>query len=315
MTPFQRLCLATCAVIFALIVLGGVVRATDSGLGCPDWPRCHGSFIPRWEKHTLIEYGHRLLASVAGVMVLGIAVAAWRSYRRVPSVLLPALAALAFLLVQAGLGGVTVLSELPAAIVSVHLGTALALLFLLILVTMSAFARSNPPAPARVSANFRRLALLAAGTAFGQTLLGSYVGAAGYGLACNGWPLCNGQVLPQTDAASIDIHFLHRLMALILGGLLVALATAGWQRRRQAPLATWLAMGALLVYVGQALIGAAQIWTQLAAVAVVGHLAVASLLWAMLSVLNIRVHRLPELLGLEDQRRTGVEGGLAGATR
>src|SRR3990172_5646356 len=185
MTPFQRLCLATCAVIFALIVLGGVVRATDSGLGCPDWPRCHGSFIPRWEKHTLIEYGHRLLASVAGLMVLGVAVGAWRSYRRVPSVLLPALAAVAFLLVQAGLGGITVLSELPAGIVSVHLGTALALLFLLILVTMSAFARSNPPAPLRVSANFRRLALLAAGTAFGQTLLGSYVGAAGYGLACN----------------------------------------------------------------------------------------------------------------------------------
>src|SRR3990172_12631505 len=120
MTLFQRFCLATCAVIFALIVLGGVARATDSGLGCPDWPRCHGSFIPKWEKHTLIEYSHRLTASVAGVMVFAVAIWAWKSYRHARSIFYPAAATVLLLLVQGGLGGLTVIRELPPEIVTVH---------------------------------------------------------------------------------------------------------------------------------------------------------------------------------------------------
>src|SRR5688572_4254015 len=109
MTGFQRLCIVSSAVVFGLIILGGVVRATDSGLGCPDWPRCHGSFIPRWEIHTLIEYSHRLTASIAGVLILGLLIMAWRSHRRVPAIVIPATVIFALLLVQAGLGGAAVL--------------------------------------------------------------------------------------------------------------------------------------------------------------------------------------------------------------
>src|SRR3989304_6148525 len=105
LSAFQRLCILTCAVIFGLIVLGGVVRASDSGLGCPAWPRCHGSLVPRWEKHTLIEYSHRLTASVAGLLVLAVAVAAWRAYRRVPAGLYPATLSLALMLVGAYVAG------------------------------------------------------------------------------------------------------------------------------------------------------------------------------------------------------------------
>src|SRR5688500_7861489 len=101
MTGYQRLCLLTSAVVFGLIVLGGIVRATDSGLGCPDWPRCHGSFMPRCETATLIEYSHRLTASIAGLLVLAILVWTWRSYRRVPALLYPAILTFVLLLFQA----------------------------------------------------------------------------------------------------------------------------------------------------------------------------------------------------------------------
>src|SRR5690349_24308787 len=101
MTPFQRLCLATVGAILLLIVIGGIVRATGSGLGCPDWPTCHGRLIPHNDKHTIIEYSHRLTASIVGVPVLSIAIVAVRKYRDVPAILWPSVAAFALVLVQA----------------------------------------------------------------------------------------------------------------------------------------------------------------------------------------------------------------------
>src|SRR5262245_14257220 len=121
MTGFQRLCLLTTATVFLLIIIGGAVRATDSGLGCPDWPRCHGSFIPKWEEHTLIEYSHRLTASIVGIEMLALVVVAWRSYRRVPAVLYPAIGAFLLTMFQAWLGSRVVLEELPPRTVAVHL--------------------------------------------------------------------------------------------------------------------------------------------------------------------------------------------------
>ena len=305
MTGFQRLCLLTIVVVFGLIILGGVVRATDSGLGCPDWPRCDGSFLPKLERHTLIEYSHRLTASVAGLLMLGLAVWAWRSYRRVPAILYPALAAFALTLFQGGLGGAAVLNDLPAEIVAVHLGTALTILTLLALLATAAFAVTSPLPRPRVSRDFQRLALLALATTFGLMIAGSYVAGAGYGLACSGWPLCNGEVVPGTEATSVQLHFLHRLLALVLGVFATSLAWLGWRSRREAPFAALLAGTALVVYLAQALVGAANIWTRLAAETSAGHLALATLLWALLAVLNIRVHRLHELLPLSSSRPDG----------
>src|SRR5262245_63304853 len=108
MTGFQRLCLATIGLTFVLIVIGGIVRATDSGLGCPDWPTCHGRLIPHNDKHTIIEYSHRLTASIVGILVLSIAIVAIRKYRDVPAILWPSVAAFLLVLVQAGIGAAVV---------------------------------------------------------------------------------------------------------------------------------------------------------------------------------------------------------------
>jgi heme A synthase len=303
LAPFRRLCLITCVAIFGLIVLGGVVRATDSGLGCPDWPRCHGSFVPRWEKHTLIEYSHRLTASVVGLLALAVVVWAWRSYRRIPAIVYPATLAFVLLLVQAWLGKETVERELPPEIVAVHLTMALTILSLLSLVLTTTFALEPGITRPPVSRAFGRVAIVASATTLVLMLLGSYVSGAGYGLACSGWPLCNQQLIPTSDLTSVQVHFLHRFTALVLGLVLVGLVWLGWHDRRQAPFAAYLAVAACVVYVIQALIGAANIWTRLADEAGAAHLAFATLLWTLLAILNIRVHRLYELLPLSSREK------------
>ncbi|MFP6565690.1 MAG: COX15/CtaA family protein [Dehalococcoidia bacterium] len=121
---FQIVVVAAILAAFGQVTLGGVVRVTDSGLGCPDWPLCHGQLIPPFEVATLIEYSHRLSASVLSLLVLGTTTMAWFYYRDRRWVFVPSLLAFALVLIAAGLGGATVLTELDWWFVLFHLGVA-----------------------------------------------------------------------------------------------------------------------------------------------------------------------------------------------
>jgi heme A synthase len=312
MTGFHRLCLATTALVFVLIVIGGTVRATDSGLGCPDWPRCHGSFIPKWEKHTLIEYSHRFVASVAGLMVFGIAAWAWKSYREVKSIWYPALATGALLLVQGGLGGLTVIHELPPEIVTVHLATALTLFALLLLITVAAFAHERTLRVVNPVSGLTAAVLTATALTMGTMLLGAYIAGANYSLACSGWPLCNGQAVPDLSLTSVQLVFVHRLLAAGLGLVLIWLLSRAL--RSGDPLVRTLSVAAAIVYAGQVLIGAANIWSEIADVAQIAHLAAGTALWGVLAYLNIRLFDLYNLLDAAPEREPGGRR-LAGVAR
>ena len=150
----RNFALASVISTFALIVLGGVVRVTGSGLGCGgEWPLCDGSIIPPLTTADIIEYSHRLVASaIVGPLILITCAIAWLRYRRVRSVVISATVAVILLLAQGGLGGVTVLTELPGPIVAAHLALAQGLLGCLILVLVSAYrVPDTAPAPRSVS--------------------------------------------------------------------------------------------------------------------------------------------------------------------
>lgn len=280
MSWFQRLLITTIALTFILVVIGGAVRSTDSGLGCPDWPTCHGRLIPEAEKHTLIEFSHRSAAAIVGVVFLGVTYFTFKDERTNRLVFWLTFSAGVLLLAQIILGGVTVKQELPPEIVAAHLATAMAFMGVMIVTaTVSIFrdrgTRAEPGASRRP---FTRMAIAMTAAAFATLVLGSYISDTSASVACSGWPLCNGKLVPGGDSAA-GLHYLHRLLALLLGILIAAVVYLAFEERRRQPLLVGLAIAAAAAFLAQALVGAANIWTDLAAGVVTLHLALAALLW------------------------------------
>jgi protoheme IX farnesyltransferase len=297
LTRFTKVAAFTVAMTFLLVVVGVVVRSTGSGLGCPEWPTCHGSWVPPLDNpHAIIEWSHRTTAAIVGILALATAIAAVVAYRRRPAILWPALAALGLVIFQAALGKAAVESDLSGDIVTAHLATAMALLALLIYVTL----RSNLPVDRRRRGSGVAAWLgLAAATVFVLMLLGSHVTATSSALAFPDWPLMNGSPLPTLTAADAP-HVIHRLAA-VVAGLVVAIATiAAWRQSRRSPVVANLAAAAALLFAIEAFAGGLQVLTQLAVWTQVVHLALAAAVWGLLvaaTVMSIYRRPLPAEAG------------------
>jgi protoheme IX farnesyltransferase len=297
MTRFQRLALLTAATTYLLIVIGAIVRSTGSGMGCPDWPTCHGSLIPPLgDTGAWIEWIHRTVAVLVGLLVVATAVLAWLDYRRIRSILFGSLLAVVLVFFQAYLGKVTVDTSNAGDTVTAHLATALALLGVLTFVAVRARYPADMPARGASQRVTLLLAFVAA-SAYALMLFGSHVVATGASLVFPDWPLFNGQLLPvfSTDPTLAGLqmaHFLHRIVAALVGLFVLGAASEVWRLVRAARRGGPALPGgeALLALVGtaaalyaiQVIVGALQISTQLAPWAVALHLALGALIWAVL---------------------------------
>lgn len=283
----RYLALLTSLATYALIVLGGTVRATGSGLACPDWPRCYGQWVPPLEPQVLIEYSHRLAAVGVGLLVLGTAVAAWRWQRDNRFVLAGAIVAVLLVIAQVLVGGVTVNMELPATIVALHLALALVLLAVLVVIAVGAFWQrrrqvSSGSPPPKLASSFPLPVLLAVAalTTFALILTGSFVANSGASLVYPDWPLFDGKLV-SAGGPLADLHYAHRLMAVVVGLLVLAVVVQAWRGARR-PILRATGSFALILYVAQVFVGAGNIWLELATPLQVAHLALASALWASL---------------------------------
>ena len=288
---FARLAAAAAAATYLLIVAGGLVRATDSGLGCPDWPLCFGDWVPPAEFHAWIEHTHRLIAAVAVGPLVGLtALVTVFSSRRTDRVLLIAAVTAGVLVIgQSLLGGLVVILRLPAELVTAHLGMALVVLAATLFIAERA--ANGPPsaADAALKAPRRWAVILAAAIAL-QMLLGSWVTGTHAGLAFPDFPLMNGSILPSLGGASELVQFGHRLLGVAIG----VLAFGCWRSVRRAtadPLAHRLAAAAGLLVGIQLALGAANVWSRLSALFVVPHLAVGAALWGVAWWLTLSLRR------------------------
>jgi heme A synthase len=231
MVLFRRLTAITAFFIFVEILLGAVTRLTDSGISCPDWPLCYGLWFPTPDKlaalpevnytfgQVMSEWLHRFnAAAVVAPLTVVLFWLAWRMRMREPALFEVMLGAVLVLLVQAGLGGFTVLDRNSAWSVAIHLSVALLLLALVL--RAHVIARGLVAAPAAVG---RVLAAIAAALALVTVASGAVVAKSDATLACSTWPLCDGLLIPDTSDFAIKLNFGHRLLSLATGLFVFAL--------------------------------------------------------------------------------------------
>ena len=300
MKAFRALSVATAVVTYALVVLGGVVRVSGSGLGCPDWPLCHGRLLPPLDVHAIIEYSHRTAASLASALIVLTAVVAWLAWRNRRQVVIPSTIAVALLAVQVVLGAITVRLELPPMIVLAHLATAMALLAAVCVTAVNAMV------PRPTSAADRGTVFLARAAAAGTYLLilsGSLVVGSGASGSCPAWPLCGGGFSLAFDGYPA-IQLLHRGLAAVIGVLIIVSLFALLNRYRVARALRATVALTLAALAFQVAVGAAVVTLHLPAALRGLHLALASAVWAGTVVLAVIADRLPATgapVGLRDQ--------------
>jgi len=282
-TRYQALAVTTVGVTLVLIAIGAVVRTTGSGLGCPDWPLCHGQLLPPPERTAIIEYTHRTAAAIVGLFIVATAAVALLRHRGDTVVRNLAIAAVVLLAVQAWLGKETVERELPPEIVTLHLGTALTLLAVLSVLTVFAFyGEQRRRIESRERASFVRLATITAAILLVILLGGSYVVGSDSTTACTTWPGCLQAPVPFVDGVlEQHIHWAHRLSTLVGLGAVGFVALSATELR--GPLADRIQAASMVLlglYGLQMLVGAANIWTTFSDVVRASHLALGALIWA-----------------------------------
>lgn len=266
----SRVALANAVANGLIVVTGGAVRLTGSGLGCPTWPRCTDeSFVatPELAGHGVIEFGNRLLTFVLAAAAVATLLAVWRSPRRD----LRPLAVLGFLgiPVQAALGGITVLTGLNPWTVAVHF----MLSAVLVALTTVLWLRSREPGVGQLLVR-RPLALLVHGITAATAVvlvLGTVVTGSGphSGDLAEG---VDGDL--RVERMGFDpepVSQLHADVVFLLVGLTVALLvalyatdTAGRTRRAARDL--------LIVQVLQGVVGYVQYFLHLPAALVILHM-------------------------------------------
>lgn len=298
---FRRLAVLTALSTYLLIVAGGVVRVSGSGLGCGEtdqWPLCHGALLPPAEHTAIIEFTHRWIAAITTALVITLAVVAWTRYRHLRRVVWPATAVVVLFVVQIALGAITVEYNLPNGVIMLHLANALLLLAVLVHIAVTAVSAGREvttPPPGLL-----RLAAVAAGATYLLALSGAFVVDQGAGDACDGWPLCGGgfQLSAATNAViNVGHRFVAGIVVVLLG---FAMARLRSRLRGDTVVRRW-AMVVNLLILAQVAAGAVMVELDLPPAVRGVHLALASGLWASVVVVAVRT-RLRPLRAADPQR-------------
>lgn len=268
----RRLVYALAGLTLGLMALGSLTRVMGAGLACPDWPLCYGKLVPHMDQFIFLEWFHRQVATLVGLLTVGLLGLSLWARRSLPR-WIPTFATVALILVitQGALGALTVTQSLRFDIVTAHLGTAM-----LYFGTLLAAAAALSTEPDRKTGS-KRLAWVALGGAvvcYTQIILG--------GLVASQW------AVNQCLAGSVLCNVMHNHLFGVVPATLAVLGTAfvAWQSFRREAL---LLVGLLALQIG---LGVSTFYLQLSVAGLtVAHLAVGATLFGGLIWLCVRAFR------------------------
>jgi cytochrome c oxidase assembly protein subunit 15 len=279
----------TVAATLALIFIGGLVTSTGSGLAVPDWPLSYGMIMPPMVGGVFYEHGHRMAAATVGLLTLVLALFTARDERR-RGVRWLAWGALAAVVAQGILGGLTVLYLLPTPVSVIHACLAQTFFCLLITLAYTTSREWRTAVPAEDGGGLRGAALWAAGAVYLQLVLGALLRHTGAGLAIPDFPLAFGRLVPEFDRSGVLVHFLHRLGALLVAflvGRMLWRSLRGGDPRFRRPAV--LAFSLVLVQIS---LGAGTVLSRKAVLPTTAHVAVGAALLGLAWFLTLRAFRL-----------------------
>ncbi|HKV54707.1 MAG TPA: COX15/CtaA family protein [Candidatus Binataceae bacterium] len=303
----HRYAILCAAATFALIFVGGLVTSTGSALAVPDWPLAFGKLIPPLQGGIRFEWGHRVVAGTVSIMTLILAIWTWYAEPR-RWVRMTALAAFALVVVQAILGGITVLLLLPLPIAVAHAATGQAVFCLMVALAIFTNPRFSSDQPIRSNFAIHKLTRIATVTTvviYLQILVGAVMRHLGAGLAIPDFPTSFGHLVPPFLSIGIDVNFAHRCGALVVTGLVLWTFTrVMWSHRTQTQLRN-AALLLLALLVLQVSLGMETIWSGRAVLPTTAHVAIGAAVLATSMSLTIRAYvlgRVPHTAAAAMQR-------------
>ena len=290
----HRYALAVAWATFILVVAGGLVTSTGSGLSVPDWPLSFGTLFPRMEGGVRFEHTHRLIAAGVGLLTIGLAVWTWRSEPR-RWVRGLAAGAVGVVVLQGVLGGLTVLMQLPMPVSVAHASMAevfFSLVTALAVVTSPLWHGPAAPVADRGAPSTRALTLGTVVAIYVQVLLGALVRHSGAALVIPDFPLAFGRFIPPITSTLVAYQLAHRFGALLAGTLVLWTAVRVLARHRAARDLRRPALALIALLGFQIFLGGLTIWTRKAVIPTTTHVATGALLLVTAVILALRVQRL-----------------------
>jgi len=302
---FRRFAVTTVVATYLLIFVGGLVRVSGAGLGCPDWPRCFGRWIPPTSVSQLpatmdaslfnftlawIEYINRLVGVTIGILIFITTALAFLNFRREKRILYPSVAALLLVAYQGWQGSQVVSSGLEPFLITVHMVLAFLIVSLLIYVSQQAYYLESPETEARSQypPEAKKLILGLWGVVIVQIILGTQVRSL-IEVAADKFPLFSeGALLNAADPLS----YLHGLLGVLVAGLTWYIGDRMLKRsQRPSPLVEYGAKIMMLLVAAQIAVGGILIGFHLPDLMQLYHLWIASLFTGVLLVLYSAVQR------------------------
>lgn len=302
----------TCLVMFFATFGGMVVTKTDSGMGCgQEWPLCNGKFVPAYTLSSLIEYSHRAVSGLAGLSALASLIAFFMFKRDRRDIVTYAVLTAIFVILQAIMGAMAVMVPQSAAVMALHFGFSLIAFASSVMLALAmrrieqAKDQRQLEQLPRVSKSFRNLVWGTTIYSYIVVYIGAFVSHTDSREGCSGWPLCNGEIIPELSGG-VGIAFMHRVAAALLLLVVAVMGHFAFWRNRSNREIQMLGVSAVILCLMQVLSGPLLMATlhneELYIFAALGHTLLISGLFGVLCYLSVRAWQLSRPLAEETLR-------------